>query len=251
MEDLTGRVALVTGASRGIGASIATAFADAGADVAVTYREQRDSAELVAREVERRGRRALIARMAVEDEAEVRAVVKTVCDALGPIDILVNNAGILTPPAAVVDTSPEDVEQVWRVHVLGAFHVTRAVIPVMRSHGSGAIVMISSIGAALMPPRHAPYVMAKHALEALAHTVAKEERDHGIRVNIVAPGVTSSGMTHQILAWSGRDVSALDATAPFGRLCRAEEVAAVVRFVVADENRYVNDQRITVDGGTF
>jgi NAD(P)-dependent dehydrogenase (short-subunit alcohol dehydrogenase family) len=158
----------------------------------------------------------------------------------------------VTAPTNVVDLTVEQVEHEWRVHALGSFLVSRAVIPHMRERGGGSIVMISSIGAAIFAPRHAPYTMAKSALEALARTIAKEEREHGIRVNIVAPGVTDTEMTRALLEHSGvTDIRTLDATSPFGHVCTAEEVAHVVRFVVSPESSYLNDQRITIDGGTF
>jgi 3-oxoacyl-[acyl-carrier protein] reductase len=248
---LQGRVALVTGGGRGIGRAITLALAEAGADVAVNYRRDADAAAEVVAAATAMGRRAHAYRATVGDAAEVEALVAAVLADLGHVDILVANAGIASRGRNVADTDPEEVERLLRTHALGAHQLCRLVLPSMRTRARADIVMISSVVTALLSPGSAPYAMAKAALEALAMTLAKEERDHGIHVNVVAPGLVDTEMGRRLVrATSGeQDIRALDAHAPFGRVCRPEDVAAVVRFLVSAGAGYLTGQRITVDGG--
>jgi NAD(P)-dependent dehydrogenase (short-subunit alcohol dehydrogenase family) len=165
----------------------------------------------------------------------------------------VNNAGIASRGFDVAHTDVSEIERVWRTHALGAFAVTKTLIQQMRERGRGDVVMISSAATSHMGANSAPYNMAKAALEALAMTLAKEERRHGIRVNVVAPGLVETEMGRRLVkgAMGVEDIHALDAGSPFGHVCTPEEIAAVVRFLVSDLGGYVNGQRINVDGGTF
>jgi 3-oxoacyl-[acyl-carrier protein] reductase len=138
-----------------------------------------------------------------------------------------------------------------RVHALGPHHLCKLVLPSMRQRSRGDIVMISSAATRSMNANGAPYNMGKAALEALAFTLAKEERPHGIHVNVVAPGLVDTEMGARLMrAVAGvEDLRALDAAMPFGRVCQPADVAAVVRFVVSDAARYVTGERLYVDGG--
>ena len=136
------------------------------------------------------------------------------------------------------------------VHVWGPFHLCQALTPSMRGHGRADIVMISSVATRRYAANGAPYAMAKAAMEALAYTLAKEERRHGIRTHVVSPTLTDTEMGRRLARARGSaDIRTLDATSPFGRVSVPEDVAAVVAFLASDANPYVNGQNIAVDGG--
>jgi NAD(P)-dependent dehydrogenase (short-subunit alcohol dehydrogenase family) len=248
---LAGRVALVTGASRGIGRAIAIALAGDGAGVAVNYAADEAAAASCVRAVESLGRRAVALRARVDRADEARALVEAVERELGPVDLLVNNAGSEGREGAVADTDAEELLAMLRLNAVAPHQLSRLVIPGMRRRGGGDIVMISSVVTSVLGPNYAPYAMSKSALEALAVVLAKEERAHGIRVNVVAPGLVATEMGRRYLrSTAGSDDFAAAAPAlPFGRVCQPEEVAAVVRFLVSPGAAYVSGQRIRVDGG--
>jgi len=243
-------VALVTGGSRGIGRACALALAGAGFDVAVNYRRDEDAAADTVRAVEALGRRARPYRASVESAQEDQAMVGSVLEDFGALDTLVHSAGIASRGHTVVDTDPAELERVVAVHALGAHHLCRLAVPAMRTRPRGDVVFVSSVAARLLAPNSSPYNMAKAALEALAMTLAKEERRHGIHVNVVAPGLVATEMGRRLVRAMGvEDITSMDANAPFGRVCRPEDVAAVVRFLCSEEAGYVTGQVISVDGG--
>jgi NAD(P)-dependent dehydrogenase (short-subunit alcohol dehydrogenase family) len=169
---------------------------------------------------------------------------------LGAIDVLVNNAGVASRGRAVADTDPAEPGRLLASHAIGPHHLCRLVLPSMRTRPRGDIVFISSVATDHHAANGAPYTMGKAAMEALAATLAKEERQHGIHVNVVAPGLVDTEMGRRLVKAVGvTDVRSLDATSPFGRVCRPEDVADVVRFLVSDAAGYVTGQRIRVDGG--
>ncbi len=248
---LQGRVALVTGGGRGIGRAISLALAEDGADVAVNYRRDAEAAEETAKAIEALGRRALAVQASVDDFEADRAMVERVGAELGPIDILVHNAGLASRGHSVAKTDPEELERVLRTHAFGPHFLSKLVVPAMRKRPRGDIVMISSIATLHFNAGGAPYNMGKAAQEALALTLAKEERRHGIRVNIVAPGLVETEMGRRLMKAAAGidDLRLLDERMPFGHVCRPEEVADVVRWLVSDRASYVTGQRIYVDGG--
>lgn len=250
--NLAGRIALVSGGGRGIGGAISRALAADGADVAVNYRRDEDSARATVADVEGLGRRALLCRAAVDVPDECTAMVEMVTRDLGPVDLLVCSAGIASRGRTVADTEPAEIDKLWRVHAFSAAVLARAVLPGMRERPRGDIVMISSAATRLMAANSVPYNMAKAALEALAFTLAKEEGRHGIHVNVVAPGLVDTEMGRRLAkATAGvDDIHQLDPGMAYGHVCSPEEVAAVVGFVVSDAAGYLNGQRIYVDGGT-
>ncbi|HUI02640.1 MAG TPA: SDR family oxidoreductase [Acidimicrobiales bacterium] len=244
------RVALVTGGSRGIGRACALALAADGFDVAVNYRRDADAAAETVGAVEALGRRARAYRASVESLPEDQSMVEAVLADFGAVDALVHAAGIASRGHTVVDTDPAEVERVMAVHAFGAHHVCRLVVPSMRTRPRGDVVFVSSVAARLLAPNSSPYNMAKAALEALAMTLAREERRHGVHVNVVAPGLVVTEMGRRLVRAMGvDDIASMDATAPFGRVCRPEDVAAVVRFLCSDQAGYVTGQVISVDGG--
>ena len=250
---LDGRVALITGGGRGIGRAIALALADDGADVAITYRRDRDAADETVTDLEKRGRRAVAYAASVDSQEDDEAVAAKVLDDFGYVDILVNNAGIASRGHGVVDTDPAEMERLWRAHVFGPFMLSKLLLPSMRERDRGDIVMISSAATVHWAGNSAPYNVAKAGIEALARTLAKEERRRGIHVNVVAPGLVETEMGRRLVkgAMGVDDIRTLDAGAPFGHVCTPEEVADVVRFLVSDAGGYLTDQKIVIDGGSF
>lgn len=248
---LSGRIALVSGGGRGIGRAIALGLAEDGADVAVNYRRDAQAAAETVAAIRAKGRRGEAYTASVDRFEECAAMLKQVLADLGPVDILVANAGIASRGQSVADTDPAELERVVAVHALSAHYLAKLVIPGMRERPRGDIVMISSIATRHYASHSAPYNMGKAALEALALTLAKEERRHGIHVNVVAPGLVETEMGRRLVkATQGiDDLRALDARMPFGHVCSPEEVAAVVRFFVSDAAGYVTGQTVYVDGG--
>jgi len=247
---LEGRVALVTGASRGIGKAIALALAGAGADIAGTYRRDEAAMQETRTEIEALGRKVKFYAVSVENWDENAALIENVVRDFGSLGILVNNAGIASRGRSVADTDPDEVERVVRVHALAPHFLSRAALPHLRKNPRSDIVMISSVATTSMGANGAPYNMGKAAMEALAKTMAKEERKNGVRVNIVAPSLTVTEMGSRLAKARGSaNIHDLDATSPFGRVSIPEDVANVVAFLVSDANAYVSGQKINVDGG--
>lgn len=250
-EQLHGRVALVTGGSRGIGRAIAVALAEDGADVAINYRRDEDAAHEAVSAVTALGRTARAYQASVDHLDEDERMVEAILGDFGAIDILVNNAGLASRGHNVVDTDPAELERVMRTHALAAHHLCKLVLPGMRTRARGDIVMISSVATLHQAAGGAPYNMAKAAMEALAMTLAKEERPHGIHVNVVAPGLVETEMGRRLMkAMAGvTDMRTLDASMPFGRVCQPEDVANVVRFLVSGRAGYLTGEKINVHGG--
>lgn len=244
------RVALVTGGSRGIGAAIAVRLAAEGCDVAVNYRRDADAAAAVVARVEQEGGRAVAYRADVASHEDDAAMVEQVLADFGRLDVLVCNAGIASRGRTVADTDPAEVPRVLGVHAVSAHHLAALALPHLRRQPRSDVVLVSSVAAARPSPGGAPYMMAKVALEALGRTLALEEAAHGVRVNIVAPGLTVTEMGDRLArAVSGAAGAAeLDAASPFGRVTRPEDVAAVVAFLVSPSAEMVTGQRIEVTG---
>jgi len=252
-DELNGRVAVVTGGGRGIGRGVALALARAGAGVAVGYRRHRDQAEQTVADIEVEGRRALAVQASVEDRVEVEAMVAEVVETLGPPSILVASAGIASRYQSVADVDPAHFEKVVKVHAFGPFHCAAAALPSMRTCERGDIVFVSSVATRDHMANGSPYNVGKAAMEELAYTLAKEEIGHGIRVNVVAPGLVVSDMGQRLVRSMGGtdDMTELDDAFPFGHVCRPEEVGALVAALCGPAGAYVTGQRIEVDGGGF
>jgi NAD(P)-dependent dehydrogenase (short-subunit alcohol dehydrogenase family) len=189
------------------------------------------------------------------DDAEAdRVMVEAVIAEFGYVDLLVCNAGIASRGQAVADTDPAEMQRVVATHAFGAHHLSRLVLPSMRQRDRGDIVMVSSVATSHMGPNGAPYNMGKAALEALALTLAKEERRNGVHVNIVAPGLVETDMGVRLArAMTGdrdmHDLRGLDASSAFGRVCQPVDVANVVLWLCSEGAGYVTGQRIECDGG--
>lgn len=244
-------VALITGGSRGIGRAAGLALAQQGVDIAISFRRDVDAARDTLAALEAAGVHARAYQGGVEDAAYVDELVARVTSDLGPIGVLVHAAGIGSRGNSVVDTDPQELSRVMSVHAFAAHHLARAVVPGMRSIGEGRIILVSSIISNGPRTGTAPYVMAKAAIDVLALTLAMEERANGIRVNVVAPGLVATDMGDKLVrATQGiANASDLDASAPFGRVCRPEDVADCIAFLAGDRASYITGQRIAVDGG--
>jgi len=254
MSELNGRVAVVTGGGRGIGRGISELLAAHGATVAVNYRRDADAAAETVAAIEAAGGAATAYAGSVDDPADCAALIAAVIADFGGIDILVCNAGIASKGRKVADTDPEEMMRVVATHAFGPHHLAREALPSMRTRGRGDIVMISSVATTYMSPNGAPYNMGKAAMEALAFTLAKEERANGIHVNVVAPGLVETDMGLRLArATTGmremEDLRALDAGSPFGRVCQPADIANVVLWLCGEGAGYVTGQRIEVDGG--
>lgn len=241
---------MVTGGGRGLGAAICIGLAEDGADVAVNYsRSAEDAAEVVAA-IEGLGRRAIAVQGSVADPADDARMVREVVEALGGLSILVHNAGVASRGRSVAKTDPDELVRVLGVHAIGPHHLSREAMPHLREGDRGDIVFISSIATRHHQPGAAPYSMGKAAMESLAFTLAKEERKHGIRVNVVAPGLIRTEMGRKLVrSWGVEEIDGLDASSAWGHVLRPEECADVVRFLVSDRNSYITGERLYVDGG--
>jgi NAD(P)-dependent dehydrogenase (short-subunit alcohol dehydrogenase family) len=250
---LAGRTALVSGGSRGIGRAIALGLAADGADVAVNYRRDEAAAHATVGAIEKLGRRAAAYAADVGEYEQCTALVERALADFGRFDILICNAGVASRGLTVADTDPREPERLWKTHVYSAWALSKLVVPKMREAPRGDVVMISSVATQYLAPNSAPYNMAKVALEALAVTLAKEERHHGIHVNVVAPGLVDTDMGRRLVkgAMGVSDIRTMDSSSAFGHVCTPEEVADAVRFLVSERAGYVTCQRIGVDGGPF
>jgi NAD(P)-dependent dehydrogenase (short-subunit alcohol dehydrogenase family) len=251
MSELSGRVALVTGASRGIGRGIALELAAAGAAVAVNYRRDADAAEEVVAEVRSGGGRAIAIQASVSEQADVDRLADEALAEFGVVDLLVANAGIASRGLSIADTDPAEVVRVMTTHTFSTHRLIQRLLPGMRSRERSDVVLISSSELNRMKANGAPYNMAKAALEALGLTLANEEVANGVHVNIVAPGLVVTDMGAKLVkAKLGLDdMAALDSTQPLGRLVHPGDIASVVRFLCSPAAAFVTGQRVVVDGG--
>jgi NAD(P)-dependent dehydrogenase (short-subunit alcohol dehydrogenase family) len=247
MPELDGKVALITGGSRGIGRAIALAFAEAGADVALAARGPEDL-ERAAEEVEAAGRRAIPIPTDVADPEQVRAMVERTVAGLGTVDILVNNAGG-APFFSTVDSMREEgFEKYFRINFLSAFYATKAVAPILLEKRSGSMIAVASVAGYIASPGLTYYSAAKAALINFTKTVAREWAPFGVRANAIAPGWIETEMNvgaRQDPSFEERVRSMI----PLGRWGKAEEVAAVARFLASEAASFMTGSVVLVDGG--
>lgn len=244
---LAGKRALVTGASKGIGAGIATALAAAGADVAVNYRSDRDGAEAVVREIASLGRTAVALGADVGQVAECRRLVTEAADALGGLDILVNNAGI-TLWEDFFATDEAHWDATLDTNLKGMFFCTQAAARVMRAHGGGRVVNISSGASRSAFKRATPYNASKGGVNMLTVGLAVELGPYGITVNGVGPGaILIERTSHELPDYAGTFAAAT----PIGRVGYPEDIAGAVLYLCSDAAAYVTGQVFWVDGGLF
>jgi NAD(P)-dependent dehydrogenase (short-subunit alcohol dehydrogenase family) len=254
MGQLDGRIALVTGGGRGIGRAISELLAAEGAAVGVNYRRDADAAAATVDTIHAASGGAVAIQGSVDDADACAAMVDAVVGEFGGLDILVCNAGIASRGNSVVDTDPAEMMRVVATHAFGPHHLARCAIPHIRQRERGDIVMISSVATLHNRANGAPYNMGKAAMEALAYTLANEERANGIHVNVVAPGLVETDMGVRLArALTGnrelQDLRSLDAGAPFGRTCQPGDVANAVLWLCSENASYITGQRIVCNGG--
>jgi 3-oxoacyl-[acyl-carrier protein] reductase len=244
---LTGKVGLVTGGSRGIGAAIAQSLSEAGVAVTLCARHL-ETAESVAKAIEARGGRALAVEADVGRPEDADRVVAACLDRFGRLDILVNNAGI-TRDGLVLRMKDEEWDQVLGVNLAGAFRCSRAALrPMLKQRQGGRIISIASVVGSMGNAGQANYVAAKAGLIGLTKSLAREVASRGVTVNAVSPGFIDTDMTAG-LPESVRQTYL--AQIPLGRFGTAGEVAAAVRFLASDEAAYITGQVIHVNGGLW
>jgi NAD(P)-dependent dehydrogenase (short-subunit alcohol dehydrogenase family) len=246
---VSGRAVLVTGASRGIGAAVAHAFAQEGDRVAVHYGSARERAEQVAAALP--GDCHVVVGAELSDAEQVRRMVDEAADALGGIDVLVNNAGVFDPPAPILEATYEEWQRQWertiQVNLVGAANVTWCAVRHMGR--GGRIVNVASRGAFRGEPRHPAYGASKAGMIALAQSLARALGPKGIAVTAVAPGFTETDMAAEELA--GPKGDARRAESPLGRVARPEEVAAAVLFLASPAAEMATGSVIDVNGASY
>lgn len=249
--DLEGRVALITGASSGVGQGIALVMAEAGADVVVNYRRNKEGADRTVADIQAKGRRAISIQADVRDLDRVQAMVEASTRALGKVDILVNNAGI----HGISDFMAGDAVSVFRdmidTHLFGSFNCTQAVLPTMRQQDRGDILFITTLATKQLWAAEWAYITAKSAMETLAQCIAKELSWHGIRVNCVAPTVVETDLGRDlVLGWAGLDDSKeLQGKIPFDRMIQPYDVGKLCVFLASDKASHISGQVVFIDCG--
>jgi 2-hydroxycyclohexanecarboxyl-CoA dehydrogenase len=244
MADLTGRVAVVTGAGSGIGRAIALRLGAAGAKVAVLDLDEAAAAKVSGAI----GSQALPVRCDVADSESVRAAVSETERALGPIDVLVNNAG-WDKMEPFVQSSEETWDRIIAINLKGVLNCVKAVLPGMLERSGGRIVSISSDAARVGSSGEAVYAAAKAGIIAFSKTIAREVARQQINVNVVCPGPTNTPLFQELAGTNDRLTDALKRAVPFGRLAEPDEIAAAVLFLVSDDAKFITGQTLSVSGG--
>lgn len=241
---LTDKVAIITGASRGIGRAAALALAAEGAQVVVNYARSSTAAEDVVAQITAAGGTAIALQADVSNAEQVEALIKATMDQWGRVDVLVNNAGI-TRDTLLLRMKPEDWQAVINLNLTGVFLCTRAVSKIMLKQRTGRIINIASVAGLMGNPGQANYSAAKAGVIGLTKTVAKELAARGVTVNAVAPGFIQTDMTGDL-----PNAEEILKFIPLGRYGQPDEVAGLIRFLAADPAAaYITGQVLTIDGG--
>ncbi len=248
MGRLAGRIALVTGASRGIGRGIAIELAREGADVAVNYRRDADAARATVGEIERLGCRAIAVQADVAEWPQVERLVAETLEVLGGLDIVVANSGIASRTQTVWDMDLEHWHRVLDVNLNGVFHTCKATAKHLVDQRRGTIILVSSIGADACGPLGAPYYVAKAGVNALTKSLARECAPAGVRVNCIAPGLIETDMGSRLLKHYG---DALLSGIPLGRAGQPEDVGRAAVYLASDDAGFVTGKILRVDGGAW
>jgi len=242
--ELTDKVAVITGGSRGIGRATALALAEAGAQVVVNYARSSTAADEVVAAITAAGGSAIAVQADVSDVAQAESLIKAATDQWGRVDVLVNNAGI-TRDTLLLRMKPEDWQAVINLNLSGVFYCTRAVSKLMLKQRSGRIINVASVAGLMGNPGQANYSAAKAGVIGFTKTVAKEMAPRGITVNAIAPGFIKTDMTEDL-----PNTEDILKYIPLARYGEAAEVAGLIRFLAADPAAaYITGQVMTIDGG--
>jgi len=242
-KKLEGKIALVTGGSRGIGAAIAKRLAEDGASVAITYSKGAGAAASVVQEIERAGRKAIAIQADAADAAAVKAAVEKAFATFGRLDVLVNNAGTAIPKP-FEEATLEEMDRVIAINIRGVFVATQAALKHMKS--GGRVIMIgSAVGERVAAPGLVPYAGTKGAVKMFTQALSREVGSRGITINNVQPGPIDTELNPAAGEWAVPQKAATS----LDRYGRVEEVAALVSFVAGPESSYITGANLTVDGG--
>jgi 3-oxoacyl-[acyl-carrier protein] reductase len=241
---LEGKIALITGGSRGIGAAIAKRLATDGADVAITYTKGADAAASVVKEIERAGRKAIAIQADAADAEAVKAAVDKTVATLGRLDVLVNNAGTAIPKK-FEETTLEEMDRMIDINIRGAFVATQAALKHMKD--GGRIIMIGScVGERMMTPGLVPYSATKGAIKMFSQGLSREVGNRGITVNNIQPGPIDTELNPAAGEWAAPQ----KANTALNRYGSVDDVAALVAFVAGPDASYITGANLTIDGGT-
>lgn len=243
---LQGKVAVVTGASKGIGASIAKHLADEGASVVVNYASSRAGADRVVADITKAGGKAVAVQADVSKQTDVERLFKESTKAFGKLDILINNAGIYEF-APLEELSEEHFHKQFNLNVLGLLLATREAVK--HFNGSGAIVNTSSVVSSLTPPTSAVYSATKAAVDAITRSLAKELGPRKIRVNSVNPGMVETEGTHAAGITESEFRTQIEATTPLGRIGQPEDIAPAVVFLASSDSAWITGETLFIAGG--
>jgi 3-oxoacyl-[acyl-carrier protein] reductase len=244
---LDGKVAVVTGASKGIGAQIARQLAEEGAAVVVNYASSQQDAERVVNEIEGRGGRAIAVRANIAEPAEIPHLFEEARRAFGAIDVLVNNAGIYEF-GALEDVTPEHFHKQFNLNVLGLLLVTQEAVKHFTPTG-GSVVNISSVVATLAPPTTSVYSATKAAVNAITRSLAQELGSRNIRVNAVNPGMIETEGTHSAGITESDFRKQVEAQTPLGRIGQVQDIAPAVAFLASDASAWTTGETLYISGG--
>ncbi|MDI3540576.1 MAG: 3-oxoacyl-[acyl-carrier protein] reductase [Thermosediminibacterales bacterium] len=245
MKELSGRIAVVTGGSRGIGKAIALELAENGANVVINYSKDSKGAQEVAENIRNKGIDCLTIKANVSSASEVENMVETIIERYGRIDILVNNAGI-TRDSLLARMKEKDWDDVIDINLKGVYNCTKSVVKIMMKQRWGRVVNISSVVGITGNPGQTNYSAAKAGIIGFTKSCARELASRGITVNAVAPGFIRTDMTDKLRNEIKKE---LESKIPVGRLGKPEDVAHTVLFLVSSKADYITGQVINVDGG--
>jgi 3-oxoacyl-[acyl-carrier protein] reductase len=243
--NLNGKIALVTGGSRGIGRSIVRHLAENGADVAFTYRSRKEEADTLVAEVHAKGRKAIAFQSDAANTAQSNDVVQAVIKEFGRLDILVNNAGV-TKDGLLMRMSEQDWDDVIATNLKSVFNFTKAACRQMMGQQAGKIVNISSVVGVIGNAGQSNYVASKAGVVGFTKSMAKELASRNIQVNAIAPGFIETEMTEKL---NEKQKEGILSIIPMKRMAKPEEVAKVVCFLASDDAGYITGQTLCVDGG--
>ncbi|HEX4273431.1 MAG TPA: glucose 1-dehydrogenase [Rhizomicrobium sp.] len=247
MSKLQGKVAVVTGASKGIGAGIARALGEAGASVVVNYASDKAGADKAVANIKARGGKAVAVQADVSKDADVKRLFEETRKAYGKLDVLVNNAGVFKF-SPIQDTTEAEYQRQFSINVLGPLLATREALPLFGSEG-GSVINISSVVSRMGIPGSAIYAGTKGALDTITQVLASELGPRKIRVNSINPGMVESEGTHAAGFIGGDFQKNIEAQAPLGRIGQPEDVAKVAVFLASDDAGWLTGERISASGG--